>query len=160
MTSDYVALGTIPSAEDAYYQEAWSRVKIIKLRRRIAELEGEQKELRSTQRHMDAELRAFKAAYAMATRALQESNDPHLRLLKILRHPASESVVEIFSKGGKLALADLGKRMEVLEVALELARLGKLSMEDGFFAPTAEGKTLFEEFQLIDHAADPLPKAG
>jgi hypothetical protein len=143
--------------EDIHYQQAWSKVKLIKLRRRIAQLENDLVRYKQTK----GELQAYKAAYTIATRALEEVQDSRLRLLKVLRRPASEAVIGELSTGARISLSEAASSMERLDVVIELARLGIFALKEEVFVLTDKGQALIRELGTGDeHASGTSPKLG
>jgi hypothetical protein len=147
-------------SDELFYQEAWSTVKLIKLRRRIAELEieldrnrSELSRSRSECQQLQTNIQSYKAAYTIATRALQEEKDPRLRLFKILRNHASEFVVVKLSSNSSISVLEAAATPEQLGVVIELARLGYLSLQKELFTLTDEGKGLIQSLSSVEQNA-------
>jgi reverse gyrase len=145
--------GQPSESDEFFYQEAWSTVKLIKLRRRIAELEIERDRNRSERMQIQSDIQSYKAAYTVAARALQEEREPRLRLFKTLRDPASEFVISKLSSNFKIGLNDVATTLERLNVVSELARLGFLTLEHGFFTLSEKGKELIQSLSSVGENA-------
>ncbi len=126
----------------------WYHLQQIRLLQKIVQIESNSSELQSQNRTLQTQARQaqeYKAAYVIASSALEGYRSKHSCLLRVLKNPASIDVLNCISQTYRLPLTEFGSDINRLEVAVELTKLDQFKLEGGLFVVTETGKKMLRE---------------